>query len=214
VPVVRLAALALFCTVFLASCFPGGKQPYAVQLYTLEYAFSAPTDTRLDEVVRIDRFFATQSYNTSAMFYRPEPYKMVAYNYHRWRMSPADMVAERLLRDFGSSGLFRAVFSYKEKEDSRFVVDGGVEEFLQSREDGDWCVILSVQVNLLDRDRSNTRERLLFQKRYRSVEPVVKESPAEFARGMSRAMSKVSEEILKDVYIAVLVTTGNKQPLR
>lgn len=210
----RLAALVAFWSITLLGCFPGSKQPYTVQIYTLDYAFPAQTNVRLDEVVRIDRFFATQSYNTSAMFYRSEPYKVAAYNYHKWRLSPADMVAERLLWDFSSSGLFRAVYSYREKEDSRFVVDGGVEEFLQSREDGQWRAILAVQVNLLDRDRNSPWERLLFQKRYRSAEPLVAESPAEFASGMSRAMSKVSAEILKDVYATVRTSAGNNQPLR
>jgi ABC-type uncharacterized transport system auxiliary subunit len=213
-PALRLASLIVFSSVLLLSCFPGSKQSYTVQFYMLDYAFPAQTNARLDEVVMVDRFFAAQSYNTSAMFYRSEPYKVAAYNYHRWRMSPADLVAERLFSDFSGSGLFRAVFSYREKEDSRFVVDGGVEEFLESREDGEWRAILSVQVNLLDRDRDNPRERLLFQKRYRSVEPLVTESPAEFAGGMSRAMSKVSAEILKDVYATVRATARISQPLR
>jgi ABC-type uncharacterized transport system auxiliary subunit len=205
----KYAAFVLFCASLLSGCVPGGKPPYTVQLYTLEYSSPSPFAFRLDEVVRIDRFSVAQSNNTSAMLFRPQPHKVASYNYHRWHMNPGDMVTEHLLGDFRNANLFHAVLSYRDQEDSRFVVSGTVEEFLQASTVDGWQAVLSVQVTLLDTNNPGSHERILFQKRYRNAEPLTKESPEEFAGGMSRAMSKVSAAILNDVSASVKVRIDN-----
>jgi ABC-type uncharacterized transport system auxiliary subunit len=214
VPLIKLGASALFCAVLLGSCFPGSKPPYVVQFYTLEYPSTISIGLTLKEAVRIGRFFMVQSYNTSAMLYRPKPYEVAAYNYHRWRTNPGDMVTEHLLEDFRSSGLFHAVFSYRHPENVRFVVDGDVGEFLEAKVGAGWEAALSMEVSLRDTATPEAGKEILFQKRYRTVEPLIKESPEEFARGMSRAMARVSGEILGDVYAAVKARADDGRSLR
>jgi ABC-type uncharacterized transport system auxiliary subunit len=203
VSLIKLGATVLFCAVLLGGCFPGSKPPYVVHFYSIEYPSAVPTGLTMKEAVRIGRFSVVQSYNTSTMFYRPEPYKVAGYSYHRWRTNPGDMVTEHLLEDFRSSGLFHAVFSYRHPENVRFVVDGDVEEFLEAKAGDGWEAALSIEVSLRDTAAHEMGKEILFQKRYRTVEPLTRESPEEFARGMSRAMARVSGEILGDIYTAV-----------
>ncbi len=214
--VTRCALCVLFCTLLLTGCFPGmtSKPPYTIYLYTLEYAAQSPRGAALGQVVRIDRFSMAQSYNTSAMLSRPEPYKVAAYNYHKWQTYPGDMVTDHLVEDFRSSGLFRAVLSFRDQGDYRFAVRGGVEEFVQAKEDGEWQVVLSLQVSLVDTERPGAAEKILFQRRYRSAVPIVKASPENFASGMSQAMSKVSSEILKDMYESATAAARGDQSFR
>jgi ABC-type uncharacterized transport system auxiliary subunit len=209
----KLGVSALLCVLLLAGCFPGSK-PYTVQFYSLEYLSSTPTDVALNELVRIGRFPAAPSYNTSAMLYRPEPHKVATYNYHRWRTNPGDMVTEHLLNDFRSSGLFHAVFSYRDAEEVRFVVDGDLEEFLLSRTGQGWEAVLSVEMSLRCTDKTVPNRKILFQKRYRTAEPLTKESPEEFAGAMSRAMARVSAEIIDDVCASIKARAGDDQALR
>jgi ABC-type uncharacterized transport system auxiliary subunit len=196
--VVVLASLFL-----LAGCFPGSTAPERVKLYMLDYASPAASRKPLDQVIKIDRFSVAQAYNSPAMVYRPEAYKLAVYHYHRWRTGPGDMATDYLVRDFRSSGLFQAVFSYRQPEDARFELEGAVEEFVEAREGDGWKAVLGFAVTLLDRSKPEITSRVVFQKRYRDMEAISDQSPGGFARGMSAAMARLSAEIMGDVVHAV-----------
>jgi ABC-type uncharacterized transport system auxiliary subunit len=173
-----------------------------VEFYTLDYIPPVSARGHLDQVIRFDRFSVAESYNSPAMVYRPKAYKLAVYHYHRWRTGPGEMVTDYLVRDFRSSGLFQAVFSYRQREDARFEVDGAVEEFLEAREGDGWKAVLGLAVTLLDRSKPEITSRVMFQKRYRALEPISDQSPGGFARGMSVAMARLSAEITGDVVSA------------
>lgn len=200
--VLRLIPLPLLVAV-AAGCLPGAKPPYTVRSYVLEYATPRHDRGKLNEVLRVRKFSVDQSYNTSAMLYKSEPYRITAYNYNRWRDNPGDIVTYSVLRDLRDSGLFLAVFSGRDETNSRFTVTGAVEEFVQVRMAGGWQASLSVQVTLLDERRAGQGQEVVFQKRYRSEMIMERPSPEVFAGAMSRAMAKVSEDIVRDVYGSV-----------
>jgi cholesterol transport system auxiliary component len=200
---VRLVVTMLACVCLLSGCFSGGGSGRLVEFYTLEYAPPASTGPGTDKIVKIDRFSAVRSYDNTAMQYVPAAYKIVAYNYHKWRTTPGDMVTDYLLRDFRHSGLFRAVFSYRQPEFARFVVEGGVEDFVETKEANGWSAVLGLQVTLLDMTQSEVTEKVMFQKRYRVVQPIDGESPVIFAEGLSAAMARISAQIIGDVSSAV-----------
>ncbi len=201
--IARCTLVLLVCAFILPGCLPGAKPPHMVELYTLDYAPGTPAGGPLEQVLKVDRFASAQSYNTTAMVYKPEGHKMGVYSYHKWRTNPGDMVTDFLARDLRSAGLFRAVFSFRQPDVARFVVEGGVEEFAESREAGGWKASLRLQVTLLDIDRSDVTSRVMFQKRYHETEPIPDKSPDAFAKGMSAAMRKASTRIMQDVYDAV-----------
>jgi cholesterol transport system auxiliary component len=175
-----------------------------VDQYMLEYAPPQITGPRLPQVVEIGRFSVAQAYNTTGMVYKPDAYRVATPYYHKWRTNPGDMVTDFLLRDFRASGLFRAVFSYRRPESARFVVEGGIEEFLESSEEGGQVAVLGLEVTLLDRSARDISERVVFQKRYRMEEAAIDQSPGAFARAMSQAMAALAVEIIGDVHRAVL----------
>jgi ABC-type uncharacterized transport system auxiliary subunit len=109
------------------------------------------------------------------------------------------MVTDCLVRDFRSSGLFRAVFSYRQPEGAKLEIVGAVEEFLEAREGDGWRAVLGLAVTLLDRSAPDSASRVVFQRQYRAVEPISDQSPGGFARGMSAAMARLSAEIMGDV---------------
>jgi ABC-type uncharacterized transport system auxiliary subunit len=179
------------------------KPPYAVQLYMLEYAPPATEKPSIGATLRVNRFAVSQSYNSTAMLRRPEPFRVEAYHYHRWRTNPGDTVTDFMIRDLRNSGIFRAVFSYREAEETTFLIEGSVDEFLATREQDGWKVLLSLDVSLLDCRKTAITERIRFQKRYRVVEPMERESADDFARAMSGAMVRVSAIVLDDVHRAL-----------
>jgi ABC-type uncharacterized transport system auxiliary subunit len=187
-----------------AGCFSRSKPAYMIDQSTLDYPAPFVAGLKaMNESIKVERFSVSQSYNSQAMVYRAQPFKLAVYNYSRWRVSPGDMTTDYLLRDLQKANVFRAVYSYRDAERSRFVVEGGVEEFLESADKNGFRAILSLNVSLLDMQGKEVSERLLFQRHYQFQEPIRERSPEEFARGMSVNMSRFSEQLAKDLHAAV-----------
>jgi ABC-type uncharacterized transport system auxiliary subunit len=177
-----------------------------VEQYILEYPSPEISGLSLiDTAIRVERFTEAATYNASAMFYRPEPFKLEAYQYSRWRVHPADLVTGYLLRDLRNAALFKAVFSYLDPEDGRFIVEGGVEEFLEVDEKNQKLAVLATEVTLLDSWAKDIPTRVLFQKRYFFQEPITENNPRGLAKGMSLAMKKFSETLIRDLHAAIRV---------
>lgn len=203
-----LAAAFLF---LLSGCFGGGQPGRMVEQYALEYQPEAPQEfSMLPATITVERFTSAQQYSTTAMVYQEGPYQRNHYLYHRWRVNPADLVTDYLLRDLRSAGMFRGVFNHRSSEPSRYLLAGDVEEFREYEdEEGRWAEV-SLNATLLDSARQETPDRLLFQKNYRAVEQVEGKNGAGLAQGMSRAMAKVSALIIGDIFRTVQATRGKE----
>jgi cholesterol transport system auxiliary component len=193
----------LFALLF-AGCIDRGKPSPMIESYSLEYPTPAFGDlSPLDQAVKVERFSVAKAYNTLSMVYRPEPYKLDTYASNRWMVNPGDMVSDFLLRDLRSSGLFRAAFSFRDYEDARFVIQGGVEEFLEKDAGNGRSAALTLSVTLIDLSRPAAPNRLIFQKKYSFTEAIAEHNPEGLARAMSTGMAKVSALIIRDVYQAL-----------
>ncbi len=190
-----LVALALW----LSGC---GKPPALTNQYLLEYSSPPVKGQPLNEAVRVDQFAVAQPYNSTAMIYRPKPYESETYKYNRWRVNPGYLVTDYLVRDLRNSGLFKAVFGPDNPNKSRFVLEGGVQEIQEVDEPDGWKASLSLNVTLLDTDQQEITKRVVFQRDYHTDEPLTAQTPKGLAQGMSRAMEKLSEQIITDTYKA------------
>lgn len=195
-----VALILCFCIFTFEGCFGRTKTPYITEQYSFEYNTpSIVSEGRIDASVKIERFSVNQSYSSQAMVYRALPYRLSVYNYSRWRTSPGDMVTDFLTRDFLASNIFAAVFSYRDLEGARFIVEGGIEEFLESFENDKWNAVLKVNVSFIDDSEKEITKRVIFQKRYYYKELLKEHSPDEFARGMSANMQRFSEQLIADI---------------
>jgi ABC-type uncharacterized transport system auxiliary subunit len=194
----------VFFLILLTGCLNLQRPARYVEQYTLEYP--APEISGLAQIeasLTLERFQEARAFNTSAMIYRPEPFKLDAYQYHRWRVHPADLIGDHLLRDLRKAALFKAVFSHLDPQEGRFILEGGVEEFLEIEEQSQRQAVLALSVTLLDSSAKNLPDRILFQKRYRFQEPLGEKNPRGLAKGLSQAMRKCSETLIRDVHEAV-----------
>jgi cholesterol transport system auxiliary component len=196
--------LILIPALLLTGCFTRAKTPYIVEQYILEYSSPVFKDhALLDESIKIERFSTAQSFNSTAMVYKPHAFKLAVYNYNRWRVTPGDMVTDYLLRDLRNSGLFRAVLSYRDVDSTRFTLEGVIEEFLELDEGSNGKAILSLNIALLDQNQKEITRKVIFQKGYRLIEPQKEQTPEGLAQGMSAAMARLSEQLINDIYSAV-----------
>lgn len=196
-------ALLFILPVLLCSCFPS-KKPYEMTQYILQYP--PPTVqglSALPDLIRIERFSVAQSFAGTAMVYKTSPSKVGIYNNTRWRVNPADMVTDYLLRDVRNSGLFRAVFSYRDTEDTRFMVEGTVEEFLEADEGSTGKAVLGINITFLDQKQKELPSRILFQRRYHFTEPLREQTSEALATSMSTAMASFSGQLIRDMVDAI-----------
>jgi ABC-type uncharacterized transport system auxiliary subunit len=206
---VKICILLLFIFI-ITGCFSRSKPAYMIERYMFDYTSPAVADlTALTESVKVERFSVNQSFNTQSMIYRPYPFKFMTYNYSRWRVNPGDMVTDYFLRDLRSANVFRAVFSYHDIEKTRFVIEGQVQDFLEAADKNETKAILSVNVSLLDTDKKEITGRVVFQRQYRFQEQIGEHTPEEFAKGMSTNMSRLSEQLIKDIHKAIITVISS-----
>ncbi|MBI5522711.1 MAG: membrane integrity-associated transporter subunit PqiC [Desulfarculus sp.] len=202
-------ALALACllalALSLAGCLGGaGKPAVTVEQYTLEYPPPALGGlAALEQGLVVERFSVAQDLNGQAMVYRPSEYQRQVYAQHRWRVNPADLCTDYLLRDLRASGLFKAVFSYQSPGAARFRLEGAVQEFLESDEPAGPRAALSINLTLLDLSFPDLPRRLVFQRTYQESAPMPRVGAAELAQAMSQAFAQFSQKAITDVHQAI-----------
>lgn len=200
----RIGLLLLFVFIF-TGCLSRSKPAYIIDRYLFEYASPVVGDlTLLPESVKIERFSVNQSFNTQSMVYKPYPFKFMTYNYSRWRVNPGDMVTDYFLRDLRNANIFLAVFSHQNIEKTRFVIEGQVQDFLESADNGSVKAVLSVSISLLDMNKKEIFERVVFQRQYGFQEQIGGHAPEELAKGMSINMSRLSEQLINDIHKAII----------
>lgn len=199
-----LGLMALGLSLPLAGCLGGGQPAVTVEQYTLEYA---PPHLQglapLEQGISVERFSIAQDFNGQAMVYRPAGYQRQTYNHNRWRVNPADLATDYLLRDLRACGLFKAVFSYQSPGNARFRLEGAVQEFLENDGPQGPQASLSVNLTLLDTDYQDLPRRLVFQRTYSQGAPMAREGASELAQAMSQAMSQLSAQALADIHQAM-----------
>jgi uncharacterized lipoprotein YmbA len=193
----------LLLTLILTGC---GSTPPLIHQYVFEYYPPVPqASLKIDEAITVNRFAVAEPYNTTAMVYRPEPLKQGIYKLNRWRVNPGFMVTDYLVRDLRHGGLFQAVFTESDTGKSRFRLEGGVVEIQELDEPDGWKAALALTVTLMDLNETEITRRLIFQKAYRTTEPMLAKTPQGLAEAMSRAMQRLSQDISADVYQAARV---------
>jgi len=190
----------LFVGLLIIGCIGGVQPSTTVKHYALEYPFPRFEKlSRIEEIIRVERFTAARAFHGNEMVFRPKPYMREIYNYHRWDITPANMVTELLLRDIGNAGVFKSVFSYKDPGNARFLLEGKIEEFMEVDEgDRSWASLI-VLVTFWDSSGQNPANRVILQKKYNLLEPVKKGQPHELAKAISMAMEKLSKELIMDI---------------
>jgi len=197
----KLYLLFLSLPVLFGSCV-SLKQPInKIEYYTLEYP-PPPMETLnpLPHVIRIDRFTVAPPYNTTQIIYRDQSFKRNAYVYYRWQTNPGATVTTLLNRDIKNSGLFKAVLDAGSRCSPSYMIEGTVDEFFEWDTHIAWKAILTVNIILIEKDNIDIKNTILFQKTYRKAEICKRKQPKALAEAMSQALSKISEEIIKDVY--------------
>jgi uncharacterized lipoprotein YmbA len=187
-----------------SGCGIGGKRTYIVKQYLLEYpAPPGEVAGRIHELLKVERFSVAQAFNTPAMIYKEKAFQYHVDPYHRWRVNPGDIVSDFLTRDLSRAGLFRAVYSHSDVADTRYRLEGWIEEFAGWGGKEGAKAVLSLEVTFVDLSKKEAPERVVFQKSYCYTEPLLEKTPEGLTRAMSSVMERLSKQIISDLYNAL-----------
>ena len=200
----RFKKISLFVVGFpmlLAGCM-NLKQPVnKINYYTLESRPPKISGLKpLSHVIKLEHFTASPTYNTRRIIYRDQSFKRDSYVYCRWRANPGALVTHILNRDIRHSHLFKAILTSDSRFASSYMLEGTVDEFFEWDMEETWKAVLSLSITLMDENKIDAGEKILFQKTYREEAPCKRKNPRALAEAMSRAMSEISKQIIKDIY--------------
>ena len=192
----------------MAGCAGIGKPAYDVHTYLLNYPAPVPEkQERFEATIKFNRFSIAAAFNTANMMFSNDQYGIDWFNYSRWAVNPADMVADSLLRDLRAAGLFQAIFSRHDADEGRFVLSGGIEEFYLRMDQGPKATVLGITLSLRDGRQKDAGRKILFQKKYSREEVLQDLSPRGYCQAASLAMQALSREMRTDIYNAIKSTT-------
>jgi ABC-type uncharacterized transport system auxiliary subunit len=191
----------------ITGCAGSGNPQYETENYLLSY--SAPSWDKFEKLnisIKFNRFSIVAAYNSDNMIFRNNTYSFDHFNYSRWAVNPADMIADSLVRDMRGSGLFSAVFSRYETQDGQFIISGSIDEFYLREDRNNKTALVSIIISLQDTRERETGKRMMFQKKYVREEPLQESSPRGYCQAASEAMRVISEQITKDIYTDIKAT--------
>ncbi len=199
----RITCFVFFC-VIIQACSTMGKPRYEIENFILDYKAPAiEKQTQLDGTIRFHRFTIDSAYNTQNMIFRTDNYSLDFFNYNRWAVNPADMVADTLLRDMQASGYFRAVFSRYTVEEANFLLQGGIGEFFLRVDKKNKIAVIRLEITLKNSNQVEANKRIIFQKKYYHEELLTEQTPRGYCEAMSQALKILSQQIIIDVYQAI-----------
>ncbi|MFC1823767.1 ABC-type transport auxiliary lipoprotein family protein [Thermodesulfobacteriota bacterium] len=207
----RLSIVLGFVILFLSSCSGLGKPANKIEYYTLEYDFHRFEGyDPLSLAIKVERFSVAPLYNTNRIIYRDKSFKRKAYVYHMWQANPGDLVSYFLSRDMRKSGLFKAVLPGDSRLPSEYLLEGSVDEFFEWDEDEGWKAILTLTVTLMIENEPDVSKRILFQKTYGARESCQEKTPGALAEAMSKAMAKVTTQIIREIYPSLKIENSRR----
>ncbi|MGD2185252.1 MAG: ABC-type transport auxiliary lipoprotein family protein [Desulfobacterales bacterium] len=197
--IIRIILIGL--ALLLSACLDLKQPSNKIDYYSLEYD---PPRMRgfqpLAEVIKIEQFSVAPMYNTHKIIYRDHSYQRAAYTYHKWRANPGESVTYFLARDIQQSQLFKAVLTRHSKFPYAYVLEGSVNEFLESDTASGCQAVLALSIVLMAVQESDLDKKICFQKTYQVSKPCKQKNPKAFVEAMSQAMSEASAKIINDIY--------------
>lgn len=185
----------------LSACLDLKQPSNKIDYYFLEYDSPRLQGLQpLPVAIKVESFRVAPVYNTRKIIYRDQSYRRAAYAYHKWRANPGDAVTHLLVRDMQQSRLFKAVLTRGSKFPYAYLLEGTVDEFLESDSANGCRAVLALGIALMAEHETKTGKKIIFQKTYQVSKPCKQKNPGALAEAMSRAMSEASAKITRDVY--------------
>ena len=192
-PGARLLSGLVLWSVLLGGCSLTKPRP-EVRHYALVLTVPAAPASAAKPSLIVSPFNARDPYGQDLMIYRPSPYRLDFYNYHRWAATPAELVTDWTRRYVRGAGLFAKVFPATEGT-ADWVLDGVIQQFEEVDHEQTWEAVLSIDFWLT---RPDQRSPSWFQS-YTATQQAGKRNPEAIAEAMSRNLENILGRLTADL---------------
>ena len=180
-------------TIVLSGCSLTKPRP-EVRHYALVLTVPEAPSSAAKLSLIVSPFNARDPYGQDFMIYRPSPYRLDFYNYHRWAAAPAELVTDWTRRYVRGAGLFAKVFPATEGT-ADWVLGGVIHQFEEVDHEQTWEAVLSIDFWLI---RADQRSPSWFQS-YTATQPAGKRNPEAIAEAMSRNLENILGRLTADL---------------
>jgi ABC-type uncharacterized transport system auxiliary subunit len=145
-------------------------------------------------------FAARDPYTQLRIVYRPSPYLLDFYNYHRWAAPPAEQVTDWTQRYLRRTGLFTEIFPTAEAR-ADLTLGGVLQQFEEVDHEQTWEAVLSIDFWLTQADQ----HRPFWFRSYTATQQAARRNPEAIAEAMSRNLENILRQLTMD--LTPVVTT-------
>lgn len=181
------------CGLLLAGCGLLRPAP-AVRYYVLTLPPPPEPAANAAPSLVVQTFSAHAPYDQHRLVYRPSPYQLDFYTYHRWASSPAEQVTDWTRRYLRSSGLFAKVFPTSDGQ-ADYVLGGAVRRIEERDGEQTWEAALGLEVWL---SRPPQRTPFWFES-YSVSRQANRRHPAAVAEAMSHNLGVILGQLAADL---------------
>jgi len=189
------AALALFGAVAISAC---GSARYPAY-YTLHFDPStqaARSETGIGTLA-IKELQCPDYLCEGRLIYRPTPFEVGFYQYHRWAVSPQTMVAEYLAQRVRARSLFTTVSGDESRLATDFVLTGTLERLEEVDEAPQVAALCTISAQLVD---SRTRA-VVWSRMATERVPVEQRDVAGVVNGLATAVRATVDRLVTDMQL-------------
>ncbi len=187
----------------LTGCGSLLKQPAPViRYYQLDYAAPKAKGEAIHKTMLVRPLRIAAAYDRDSIVYRDDKYRGGFYVYDQWIANPRALVSEKLVRDFQNGGGFDAVMTLGALQMPDLILSGTIEEIGERRRGGDAFGAVVMHIALIQASTTGSSARILLQKDYEQLIPCETGDPVSVVAALSKALQKVSADLIKDIRAA------------
>jgi ABC-type uncharacterized transport system auxiliary subunit len=201
-PGTRLLCGFVLWSVLLGGCSLTKPRP-EVRHYALVLTVPEAPSSAAKLSLIVSPFNARDPYGQDLMIYRPSPYRLDFYNYHRWAAAPAELVTDWTRRYVRGAGLFAKVFPATEGT-ADWILGGVIQQFAEVDHEQSWEAVLSIDFWITRADQHSPS---WFQS-YTATQGAEKRNPEAIAEAMSRNLENILGRLTADLAPVVAASTA------
>ena len=185
----------LYVSLIFFQC--GGSIP-EIHYYLIDYPVSKKSSKNEPAhriILGIERFEAMPLYKEERLVYRNSPYEGKYYHYHRWIVSPEEMITNKVIEQLRATDLIEQVVPFPKFSQVDYVLSGTIKALEEWDEEDQWYARVQLAFELIYRQSNQ----IVWQETIEKRNQVSKKSPVEVVKGINLSVEQCIQDVQKSL---------------
>lgn len=161
--------------------------------YLIDYPIDQPGERKTPVhqiVLGVARFDAAPLYKEERLVYRDSPYEGKYYHYHRWIVTPGEMITAKVIEQLGASNLFEQVVAFPKYSQVDYLLHGTIKALEELDQGDQWYARVQISYELM----KYATNQIVWQKTIEIKNMVPHKTPAEVVKAINRSVQQCVAE--------------------